>query len=245
MCILIVLRNRVQGRPLVVGANRDEFRDRPWRPPLRTGPVLAPRDLRAGGTWIALHDAGLTVAVTNRPEPDPDPERPSRGILALDLAGTGDAGRAVELLEAELRRARRNAFRVLVATAAEAYVGVHPGPDGSWGEILEVDDGLHTLTNLRGLDELDHRGALDAADLREGTPLEAALPRMKEALAVHEDRGPGGADAICKHGEDRGTLSSSILALPAPGSGEAPLFLFAPGPPCETAWEEIPTRPAP
>jgi uncharacterized protein with NRDE domain len=89
MCILLVLRDQVEGWPLVVGANRDEFRDRLFVPPLAEGPVLAPRDLRAGGTWLALHRAGVLVAVTNLPEAAPDPARASRGLLALSMARAG------------------------------------------------------------------------------------------------------------------------------------------------------------
>ena len=78
---------------------------------------MAPRDLRAGSTWLALADSGLLVTVTNRVDADPDPERPSRGTLALDLARTGSVEAARELLVRELRGQRRNAFQVLLATA--------------------------------------------------------------------------------------------------------------------------------
>ena len=82
MCTLVILRDVVAGYPLVLGANRDEYRDRPWEPPRREGEVLAPRDLRAGGTWLAVHRRGLLVAVTNRADLPYDPSRPSRGLLA-------------------------------------------------------------------------------------------------------------------------------------------------------------------
>ena len=110
MCTLVILKDRIAGYPLVLGANRDEFRDRPWEPPRRDGGVVAPRDLRAGGTWLALADSGLLVAVTNRPEEDPDPDRPSRGTLALDLARTGSVAAARDLLGSglSLQRVRKN-----------------------------------------------------------------------------------------------------------------------------------------
>ncbi|MHC4861355.1 MAG: NRDE family protein, partial [Planctomycetota bacterium] len=117
MCILVVIRERVAGWPVVVGANRDEYRDRPWEPPRWDGDVLAPRDLRAGGSWIALHRDGFLVALTNRPEARPDPARPSRGLLVMDLARQGEVRAALGLLEEELARRRRNAFQVLLASA--------------------------------------------------------------------------------------------------------------------------------
>jgi uncharacterized protein with NRDE domain len=102
VCILLVLRDRVAGWPIVVGSNRDEYRDRPWDPPRLDGGILAPRDRRAGGTWIGLHRAGLLVAVTNRPDPDPDPDRPSRGMLAMDLLAAGTVDGAVARLRATI-----------------------------------------------------------------------------------------------------------------------------------------------
>ncbi len=240
MCILVILRNRVKGWPLVVGANRDEFRDRPWAPPARDGDLLTPRDLRAGGTWIALHDAGLLVAVTNRPDPPPDPTRPSRGLLALELARTGDPGAARRLLGTELGRTPRNAFQVLLATAEEARVAVHPGARGGPFDEVEIPDGIHTLTHLRGLDELEDRGAL--RPLREAAEgdLRDVIEAMRRVLGTHAPAGPAGPDEICKHGTDRGTLSSSILALPAPSPGtRSALWLFAPGPPCTTPYRPV------
>jgi hypothetical protein len=241
MCILVILRNRVEGWPLVVGANRDEYRDRPWDPPRLDGDVLAPRDRRAGGTWIGVNRAGLLVAVTNRPEERPDPSRPSRGLIALDLLRASGPGAALDRLHVELSRERRNGFRVLVASASEAHVAAHPADDGGPVTVRAVPSGLHTVTNRWGLDELDHGGALDEADLPPGSTLDDALRRMRSVLALHDDRGPAGRDAICKHEDDRGTLSSTIVALPEDPAG-VPVVLMAPGAPCETPWENVGTE---
>ncbi len=78
MCTLIVLHRCVPGRPLVVAANRDEFLDRPAAgPALRmrdSGPILAPLDLEAGGTWLGLNGRGVFAGLTNL--------RPSEGLVA-------------------------------------------------------------------------------------------------------------------------------------------------------------------
>ena len=75
MCTLIALHRCVPGLPLVIAANRDEFFERPASgPALRdtaTGPIIAPVDRRAGGTWLGLNPAGVFAAVTNRPCPEP------------------------------------------------------------------------------------------------------------------------------------------------------------------------------
>ena len=71
MCTLIAIHRRIPGAPLVVAANRDEFLDRPTEgPAVRDGdpaPVLAPRDVRAGGTWLGLGAHGVFAAVTKSP----------------------------------------------------------------------------------------------------------------------------------------------------------------------------------
>ena len=73
MCTLIALHRCVPGSPLVVAANRDEFLARPAEgPALRmreNGPILAPLDVEAGGTWLGLNGRGVFVGLTNlRPE---------------------------------------------------------------------------------------------------------------------------------------------------------------------------------
>ena len=68
MCLL-VLAWRVHPRyPLVLAANRDEFHERPAAALARwPGPddILAGRDLRANGTWLALDRARRLGVVTN------------------------------------------------------------------------------------------------------------------------------------------------------------------------------------
>ena len=70
MCTLIAIHRTVTGAPLVVAANRDEYLDRPAEGPSihekPGGPVLAPRDVRAGGTWLGINPMGVFAGVTNR-----------------------------------------------------------------------------------------------------------------------------------------------------------------------------------
>ena len=68
MC-LIALAVRASARwPLVIAANRDEFYERPTRP-LNiwddAPSVAGGRDLRAGGSWLAVTRGGRFAAVTN------------------------------------------------------------------------------------------------------------------------------------------------------------------------------------
>src|SRR5205814_530625 len=116
--------------PLVVPANRDEFHERPTEGPAlreasistrrarsgraasaRSIPVVAPRDLRAGGSWLGVSGSGLFAAITNRHCDGPDPARrarggvphPRRGVAArVDLRARGRV--RYEQLDAALDR---------------------------------------------------------------------------------------------------------------------------------------------
>lgn len=103
MCTLVVAWRVFREAPVCVGANRDEARDRPASPPAVRGAnprVLAPRDERAGGTWIGYNEHGVFVAVTNR-WVDGDGER-SRGLLVDDALAEPTAAAARDRVEAEL-----------------------------------------------------------------------------------------------------------------------------------------------
>lgn len=84
MCLIAFALGQNRSFPLVLAANRDEFFQRPtaamdeWR--TGTGDtVLAGRDLKSGGTWLALTPAGDIAAVTNVREGAAEAGRRSRG----------------------------------------------------------------------------------------------------------------------------------------------------------------------
>lgn len=85
MCLILIAYHAHPRYPLVIAANRDEFRRRPtegahfWadRPELCAG-----RDLVHGGTWLGLTRNGRVAALTNYRDPwDRKPDAPSRGEL--------------------------------------------------------------------------------------------------------------------------------------------------------------------
>lgn len=84
MCLVLVA-HRVHPRfPVVVAANRDEWRARP-ADPLQRWPdgLYAGRDRLAGGTWMAVRPDGAFAAVTNYREPGAPAGERSRGELPL------------------------------------------------------------------------------------------------------------------------------------------------------------------
>lgn len=89
MCIAVLSTAAHPRWRLVVAANRDEYHARPAAPlgrwEDRPG-ILAGHDLAGGGTWLGIHEAGRLVLVTNYRVPGyPQPGRPSRGALVIDL----------------------------------------------------------------------------------------------------------------------------------------------------------------
>jgi hypothetical protein len=235
MCLLALRWRTVPGAPVVLAANRDESLARPFDPPrLHPGPVpfVAPVDRSAGGTWIGLNAAGIVAAVTNRPSRGTGAAFRSRGLLLLDALRAASLDRLREALERHLRsqEASYDNFHLLAASAEGAFVvRYHDG----WTELTDLEEGDHFLTNE---DELDvPRPPAVAAAPAAGPAAEA--DRLVAALADHSPSLPSGR-APCWHGEGRGTVSATVVALPPEGVGGA-VLRFSAGPPCTGPWEDL------
>ena len=144
MC-LIALAWKVHPRwRLLLAGNRDEFHARPSLPLARweQPPIIAGKDLEAGGTWLGVTDGGRCSVVTNVRDPrDPQHGR-SRGLLALDfLAGTADAVTHADDLLATASDYRP--FNLLTFDTQDAfYLGNRPEP-----RAQAITPGVHGLSN--------------------------------------------------------------------------------------------------
>lgn len=95
MCVAAVAWAAHPAYRLVAIGNRDEYHERPTAPLARwPGGVIAGQDLRGGGTWLGVSQAGRFALVTNLRGYDlPDPGKASRGALVTDqLTGQGPYG---------------------------------------------------------------------------------------------------------------------------------------------------------
>jgi hypothetical protein len=152
MCVLVIGWRVRDDAPVVLAANRDEAYDRESAPPetiaAGAGWALAPRDRRAGGTWIGLSSSGLVVAITNRRGGDFDPARPSRGELcrAALAAGVHALSNDHALGELELDAARELPWRTATLEALgpelAAFLARHE-PEPPSGLVVCKHGGRH------------------------------------------------------------------------------------------------------
>jgi uncharacterized protein with NRDE domain len=225
-----------------VAANRDEAADRPSDPPgvfARDPRVVAPRDRRAGGTWLGYNEHGVLAAVTNRWTDDgPTPGR-SRGRLVADALTASSAEAAVETVAAATETDAYAGFNLVLADARAArYVAWDGGLT-----VREWEPGVHVVVNVgadgefavpaarRSAGERQARDARRARSELRPEPEETSEAWRRRAAALLSDHEYG----VCVHGDGFGTRSSSLLSL-GPDGGD---WRYADGPPCEAAYEPV------
>jgi hypothetical protein len=235
MCLLALLFRVVEDAPVVLGANREEDYRRGGEPPrLHEGSCrfVAGVDPVAGGTWLGVNEHGVVAAVTNRFKEE-KPERPrSRGLLVRDLLNCPTASAASQLAVRELDANLYDGCNILCADADSATL-IH---GGDWLRVRPLPPGLHVLTNGDANDERDPRLGFAAYLLgREGYRYRASADCV-EMLRQTCARNEPGEPALCLRGDERGTTSSSIIALrPAPAKS---VYLHAQGPPDQTPYTD-------
>ncbi len=221
MCLILVAWRAHPEFPLVVAANRDEFRARPsigadfWK---ENPDVLAGRDLAAGGTWLGFTRQGRFAALTNFRDPAQMRDTaPSRGALVSNfLLGHDTPDAYISALTSSA--AAYNGFNLLVGDGAQlvwySNMGngkrvLEPGVYGLSNELLDspwpkvraaksaLSQSLAELPDDAALFDLlhDDRRHPDAELPRTGVSLE--LERMLSAAFIS--------------GQDYGTRSSTIL----------------------------------
>ena len=145
MCLIVVAWQAREDLPLVVAANRDEWRDRAAEPAdwWRSYPdVLAGRDLQAGGTWLGVTRGARFAAVTNFRDPaERRTTARSRGSLVMDfLLGTDTPARFLANLSA--RSHDYNGFNLILGDGATLFYY------GSREDIARpIEPGVHALSN--------------------------------------------------------------------------------------------------
>ncbi|MFO0844692.1 MAG: NRDE family protein [Gemmataceae bacterium] len=229
MCLLVVLHRVTDGAPLVVAANREEFYARGGEPPRPLGGVPAAAggvDPAHGGTWLGVNAHGLVVAVTNRRKSNPPGAPRSRGLLARDLLASGSAEEAASQAAAALEAGTYAGCNFLCADGQDCLV-LHAGDSL---QEQRLPPGLHVLANRDVNDPADRR-------VRQATDWLASRPLGTSAEALATLPLLCASPEVCFRLADRGTVSSSLLALPARLEGGT--YLHAQGPPDVTPYADV------
>lgn len=223
MCLLIALAGVDPEHPLVVGANRDEYLDRPATPMtvLRpAGPrIVGGRDERAGGTWFAVNEHGVVAGLTNRPsERGSDTTKRSRGELPIALARHTTAASAVEAFAGHFRPADYNPAWLLVGDRTSLFT--IDMTDGDAPTVRALGPGIHILENA------PHGERTDKVD------------RVRSLVAGADDLERALADeSACIHLDGYGTRWSAVVEVPRDAS-TPPRIRYADGPPCSTPYQD-------
>lgn len=227
MCLIVIGWRTRADLPLVVAANRDEWRDRPAAPAhwWEDHPsILAGRDLKAGGTWLGVTRAGRFAAVTNFRDPsDRRSTARSRGELVTDFLLSQASPRAF-LAEVAARAHEYNAFNLIAGDGASLwYLGSREGG------AREIAPGVHGLSN-HVLDEpwpkvIRARAAMERA-LGEADPTPRLFDLLGDRGGVPDEELPDTgvgvewerrlASALIP-GVDYGTRASTVVSLSSDG----------------------------
>lgn len=238
MCLLGLAFQTISDCPAFIFANREEAYTRPSSPPqvhLREGDRaawLGGEDLLAGGTWLALNEHGLLVAVTNRPKSNVPPAPRSRGLLCRELAGLMDVSSAEQEALRQLRTLPYAGCNLLLVTC-DAAVVIEAGDEV---KRTSLGLGLHIITNGPLDDPHDRRIARVRAELA-AAKLSSVQDWSAASMRLCGEGSDANRAAICLTGRDRGTVSSTVVAL-RPSLVDSG-YWHAPGPPSRTAFEDL------
>jgi len=226
MCLLILQHRQSPGAPVLLAANREEAFGRPSLPPaIQPGSprVICGTDGLAGGTWLGVNEHALAVAVTNCRKSRLPQQPRSRGLLCRQLLDCRTAQEAAQLAQAELAIGRYAGANFVCADRHTAYV-VH---SGDHSDFRRLEPGRYFLANLPPDDSSDPRIAIARQWFRQREPDDASA--FVQTACELLSRGADESDAIVLRGADRGTVSSTLIALTDDPANA--VYRYTPGPP--------------
>lgn len=142
MCILFLAINRHPKYPVIICANRDEFHQRStqqmhqWQTP----PIIAGKDLEAGGTWLGVNANGAFSALTNfRQSSEITPHKRSRGELVLK-ALTGEQQETENYMLESLGQYHGYNLVYGPLTSLKCFDSINQ-------KFHEITDGFHSVSN--------------------------------------------------------------------------------------------------
>lgn len=236
MCLLAIQYKLVPESPILVAANREEFYERPSQPPsIMSGKprVLCGTDVQAGGTWLGVNQHGLVIAVANRRRSVPTFPSRSRGVLCRELLKADSAVQARDMAMEELSTGKYDGANYVCVDADSGWV-VHSADDLN---AVQMTEGLNIISNSDLNDPRDERGEM-ARRLLTLQTLDSPVKFLAVASKVFARApSPPGRPSIVIRGNDRGTVSSTLIAL-----GKKPrdaIYQYSLGAPDRTRYEDF------
>ena len=228
MCLIAIAWKARDDLPLIVAANRDEWRDRPAEPArwwTDHPEILAGRDLQAGGTWMGVTRGGRFAAVTNFRDPsDKRSTARSRGELVTQFLLSRE--KPAPFLAGLAARARDyNGFNLIVGDGTELwYFGSREGT------ARAIAPGVHGLSNHL-LDEpwpkvVRARMTMESA-LHEADPAPRLFAMLADGEGAPDKALPSTGVGIAWErrlasplitGADYGTRASTVLTISREGA---------------------------
>lgn len=248
MCVVVVLSRPGHEWPLLLGANREEMRDRPSKPPGRHWPdrpeVLGGLDELAGGSWLGVNDHGVVAVLLNRTGSlGPDPDKRSRGELVLEALEHADAIAAVTAF-ADLRAPSYRPFNLVIVDNRDAC---WVSGDGRRIRVAALSPGLSMLTAHDIDDPASPRVRRYLNTFRGAVAPDPASGDWSSWTSLLAERAPDDPAAGMvigprDPGVGYGTVSSTLIALPAAreiDKPRRPIMLYADGAPDRVAHAPI------
>jgi uncharacterized protein with NRDE domain len=215
MCLLLFAYGVSKEAVAVIGANREEAYERGGDPPrLQKGgrAFIGGIDPQAGGTWLGVNHSGLLVAVTNRPDRAVPAQARSRGLLVRDLLSTSSSTEAALVASAELARGHYGGCNIVLLDAKSGHV------IGAAESVQSeaIPPGIHAVTS-GDIDDRRDRRILYALRRLSESDLSSAEGSAGALRAICSDQA-GDGPPMCLHGQQGGTVSSSVIILRTPVS---------------------------
>lgn len=144
MCLILFAYRSHPVYKLILASNRDEFLQRPtarihrWK----QAPILAGKDLQAGGTWMGVSSNSKWAALTNfREGEELIQNAPSRGDLVVDFLNSSQTAQAYS---SKLQASDKvyNGYNILLGEKDSLYYqsNRHAAP-------INLESGLYGLSN--------------------------------------------------------------------------------------------------
>jgi|SRR5690554_1611338 len=144
MCLIVFAKDYHPDYKLILAANRDEFFERPSLPAhfWEDEPILAGKDIKAGGTWCGITKTGRIAAITNyRDIKAFKKDALSRGKIVTDyLSGTSSP----ELYSKGLIDSAKlyNGYSLIFGNKSELYFF-----SNQTNKLQKIESGIHGLSN--------------------------------------------------------------------------------------------------